>query len=253
MAARNTSMMMTNRCSASSSKYRVEKASAAVTRSDTRKARPAPKTSMAKSMPTATPWRGCHPANQYTIRPSAAWMPSTVAAAVQNAAVPTATVSTTHRGQNEANAARPAAASSGTTTGRGARASMSARHGPKVVGIHRPRRLVRLKGQCQEQRRNDHPHHDVRKDQRLHDGVDGLGSDRDVLVYGRRPSYHVSHLKDQDVGRGLHDRQAHHRVDEIATGDDSIQAHEEEPRAEYERRHALNAHPRTMRVCSRNS
>src|SRR5437867_4366778 len=112
MAAMNTSIRMVNRCSTVAEMKAVEYTSDRVTSDATRIAAPAPVASTLKLMPRATPWRGSHPANQYTIGPCTVLVNKRTHDPVAATEVAIPVHSTTQRGSEEANAAMPAATSS---------------------------------------------------------------------------------------------------------------------------------------------
>src|SRR6266511_318100 len=182
------------------------------------------------------------------------------------AAVATASGATTFRGSCVEKAAIAAAASKGTTTGIGTSWSIgSALHGVQVPGVERPGALVGLEGQRQDQSDDREPHHAVGEHEGLHDRVDRPGPDGDVLEDLRRPAVHVPDLEYQYVRGGLHHLEAHGHVDEVPGGHDAVQADQEQPPGQQERRRpheepsrrgASNPRglaERTMKVCSMNS
>src|SRR3712207_4122265 len=109
------------------------------------------------------------------------------------------------------------------------RTTTSALQDADLVRVDGAESLLRLQREaekeCAHRGLDDH----VGEGKRLHDRVhDGLLR-RDVSEDGRLGPGEVADREQQDVARGLHDRQADDEVDEVPARDDPVEADEEDP------------------------
>src|SRR5215207_2165084 len=101
--------------------------------------------------------------------------------------------------------------------------------GAELVRVQGAEAAVSLDGEREQQgshrRLDDH----VGQGEGCDHGIDHRPRGRDVGVDWRRRTLAIAHREQQHVGRGLHDRQADDEVDEVAAGDDPVEADQEEP------------------------
>src|SRR3954447_22616923 len=182
--------------------------------------------------------------------------------AQKTATVTAATIeatSTTRRGISQARPTSSAAVIIGTAMASGA---SSATFAPRaqLLRVERAVALVRLDGQCQQQRRDRYAHHHVGERERLDDRVDGPRAHRHRVEDRGDRVVLVADREQHQVRRRLHHREAHHEVDEVAAGYDAVQPDDHDPRgygigeeAHGPFRLRPPGLPRRTSVCCRNS
>ena len=229
---------------------------AAVTSAAQTEAMPAPIGSMTKPTPSTIEPRGGQLPNQYTTGSSIESLQQDEADDRDGGGDPGGDRVGEAARATTCSPTRSAAPSSGTTTGSGTSWLMTAH--PCSVGepgrIERVRPLVDLHGQRQEQSRDGGADHHVGERQGLDDRIDGGRTDGHLGEHGGGGAVPEADREQQDVRRCLHDLEADDQVDEVAAGDDPVEADEQQPTRHDE---GIEAHARsfsrTINVCSRNS